>query len=114
MFNNFEDKEGKFTVCRRCNKEILIPDAKYDQNSKKYICKECYSLKDFNKNLISKKESSIKKSSSGTGYFCTVCRYKFKKYNLNTKDKRCPSCSREGTVEKIKTADEILKDSEFF
>jgi rRNA maturation endonuclease Nob1 len=116
MFNVFkkEEKIGEFTNCKRCKKNVLVFDIRVDKTGKEYICRDCYDLQESAiKNTVPTKETFIKKSSD-IGYVCTRCKYKFKRYNLNDPRKKCPFCGREGSVERVKSANEILKESERF
>jgi DNA-directed RNA polymerase subunit RPC12/RpoP len=108
------EKIGDFTNCKRCKKNVLVSEIRVDKTGREYICKDCYDLQESaTREAVPTKETFIKKTAD-TGYVCTRCKYKFKRYNLDDPRKKCPFCGREGSVERVKSADQILKESERF
>ena len=117
-------------TCPKCNTKISVKELRADKTGLQWICLNCYSrqhskepkkesivterLKEryttekLNKPVKKEPvfESQIKKLGS---YKCTACNYKFESTTYKI-DKVCPFCSRKGTVEKVKTASEILRE----
>ena len=119
-------------TCPKCNTKVSVKELRADKTGLQWICVDCYSkqhskepkkesivterlrekyiqeksTKQFVREPVYSNEPQIKKLAS---YKCTACNYKFESttYKLN---KMCPFCSRKDTVEKVKTASEILKE----
>ncbi|MBN1502740.1 hypothetical protein JW930_04290 [Candidatus Woesearchaeota archaeon] len=95
-------------TCSKCKNEYPSSEIKFSMTNAKLLCVYCLGEKTRKIEIpFEAEENQQEEVQEVLRYHCKACQYNFSK-RKSAEVNRCPYCSREGTVELRKSANELL------